>query len=263
MASNNITIADNMDFAMKVLVVGNGCVGKSSMIRRLCKGEFNANYKKTIGVDYSETEIDVPGLPNKLRLMLWDTAGQEEFDPVTRTYYENAHAVVFAFSTTDRASFETIRAWRRKVNEVCDDICMVLVQNKIDLAAEAVVSDQEAEDLARELRLKFYRVSVKEYFNVLQVFQHLAKMYFKRQREKVKDIAANTKDPNLIKKSFGIAPYTKSNNFTAEKEKTPLNDSAATLPTESLSNMDYSGLEFMGMMGPQRDIKKGDGCVLQ
>jgi Ras-related protein Rab-23 len=76
--TNNVVTADEMDFAMKILVVGNGCVGKSSMIRRLCKGQFNSNYKKTIGVDYSETEIDVPGLPHKLRLMLWDTAGMKK-----------------------------------------------------------------------------------------------------------------------------------------------------------------------------------------
>ncbi|KAJ3196799.1 Ras- protein Rab-23 [Irineochytrium annulatum] len=116
---------EDVERQLKVLVVGNGCVGKSSMIRRLCKSQFCDSYKKTIGVDYSEAELDVPNF-GRTRLMLWDTAGQEEFDPVTRQYYED--------------SFETIKSWRKKVEAICSNVAMVLVQNKIDLNDEASVS---------------------------------------------------------------------------------------------------------------------------
>ena len=82
-----------------------------------------------------------------VRLMLWDTAGQEEFDAITKAYYRGAQACVIAFSTTDRASFEAVKKWKKKVEEECggpfgmlNAIPMVLVQNKIDLMHQSVVS---------------------------------------------------------------------------------------------------------------------------
>jgi len=71
--------------------------------------------------------------------MLWDTAGQEEFDAITKAYYRGAQACVVAFSTTDRASFDAVKKWKRKVEDECGHIPMVLVQNKIDLLHEAQV----------------------------------------------------------------------------------------------------------------------------
>ncbi|KAJ3285241.1 Ras- protein Rab-23 [Blyttiomyces sp. JEL0837] len=243
--ASGIITADEVEFAMKVLVVGNGCVGKSSMMRRLCKGQFNDNYKKTIGVDYSETEIPVKG-HGMIRLMVWDTAGQEEFDPVTRSYYENAHAVVLAFSTTDRESFETIKSWRDKVRSVCDDLCMVLVQNKIDLADEAVITSEEAEALARELKLKFYRVSVKEYFNVVE-----AELYFKRLADKSLKMA---KDQEVkIKPAAG--PMAINNNFTSAGP----NQTASPTTNEDIERAKAMGIK---PMGPQRVVKKGEGCIV-
>jgi len=71
--------------------------------------------------------------------MLWDTAGQEEFDAITRAYYRGAQACVVAFSTTDRASMEAVGRWRRKVEDECGQIPTVLVQTKIDLVRKAEV----------------------------------------------------------------------------------------------------------------------------
>ena len=66
----------------QVLIVGNGAVGKSSMIQRYCRGTFTKSYKKTIGVDFLEKQLRTHG--EDVRLMLWDTAGQEEFDAITK-----------------------------------------------------------------------------------------------------------------------------------------------------------------------------------
>lgn len=166
---------EDLEIAVKVVIVGNGAVGKSSMIQRFCKGVFTRDYKKTIGVDFLERIIEVNG--EEVRLMLWDTAGQEEFDAITKAYYRGAQAAVLAFSTVDRVSFDAIRAWKKKVEDECGEIPMVLVQNKIDLADQAVVDTDEVETLARELHCRLYRTSVKEDLNVTQVFQYLAEKY--------------------------------------------------------------------------------------
>jgi small GTP-binding protein len=78
-----------------------------------------------------------------VRLMLWDTAGQEEFDAITKAYYRGAQACVIAFSTIDRKSFEAVKKWKKKVEDECGGpnvIPMVLVQNKIDLMHQSQVT---------------------------------------------------------------------------------------------------------------------------
>lgn len=75
-----------------------------------------------------------------IRIMLWDTAGQEEFDAITKAYYRGAQACVLTFSTVDRSSFEAVKEWKVKVENECGEIPTVIVQNKIDLMDQAVVT---------------------------------------------------------------------------------------------------------------------------
>lgn len=118
--------------------------------------------------------------------MLWDTAGQEEFDAITKAYYRGAQACVLCFSTVDRESYDAIEHWMAKVVEECGSgIPCVLVQNKIDLIDEALVQPDEAETLAKKLRVKFYRTSVKEDLNVNEVFQYLARKYIENWQNAV------------------------------------------------------------------------------
>ncbi|EDV23222.1 Ras-related protein Rab-23 [Trichoplax sp. H2] len=170
-------IEEDIEIAIKVVVVGNGAVGKSSMIQRYCKGIFTKDYKKTIGVDFLERQISIDS--KDIRLMLWDTAGQEEFDAITKSYYRGAQACVLAFSTTDRDSFEAIESWKRKVEAEVGSIPMVLVQNKIDLIDDAKMDSEETEKLAKKLHLRFYRTSVKDNVKVDDVFKYLATKYLK------------------------------------------------------------------------------------
>lgn len=166
---------EDIETAIKVVIVGNGGVGKSSMIQRYCKGIFTKEYKKTIGVDFLERQIDLNA--QEVRLMLWDTAGQEEFDAITKAYYRGAQACVLTFSTVDRESFEAVECWKNKVEAEVGEIATVIVQNKIDLIDEAEVQTHEAEALAQKLQLRFYRISVKDNLNVSEVFRYLADKY--------------------------------------------------------------------------------------
>ncbi|KAI4902739.1 hypothetical protein NFI96_014056 [Prochilodus magdalenae] len=183
-------LEEDMEVAIKVVVVGNGAVGKSSMIQRYCKGIFTKDYKKTIGVDFLERQIIVN--EEDVRLMLWDTAGQEEFDAITKAYYRGAQACVLVFSTTDRESFEAISSWREKVEMEVGDIPTVLVQNKIDLLDDTVIKNEEAEGLAKKLKLRFYRASVKEDLNVNEVFKYLAEKYLQRLKQQTAE------DPEVV-----------------------------------------------------------------
>lgn len=167
---------DNVEDSIKVIVVGDGNVGKTSMLRRFVRGEFTDQYKKTIGAEFMEKEVYVRELNQPVTLMLWDTAGQEVFNALTASYYRGAGAAVLAFSTVDRDSFMNIEKWKQKVEAQCGNITMVLCQTKYDLQNEAAVSNAEAEALAIKLKVPFFRSSTKDNFNVAQLFEFTAKM---------------------------------------------------------------------------------------
>lgn len=167
---------DNVEDSIKVIVVGDGNVGKTSMVRRFVRGQFSDQYKKTIGAEYSEKEVLVRELNQSVTLMMWDTAGQEVFNALTASYYRGAGAAVLAFSTVDRDSFMNVEKWKAKVEAQCGNVTMVLCQTKYDLQNEAAVSNAEAEALAIKLKVPFFRSSTKDNFNVSQLFEFTAKM---------------------------------------------------------------------------------------
>ncbi|XP_049592176.1 ras-related protein Rab-23 [Syngnathus scovelli] len=199
-------LEEDMEVAIKVVVVGNGAVGKSSMIQRYCKGVFTKDYKKTIGVDFLERQIMAND--EDVRLMLWDTAGQEEFDAITKAYYRGAQACVLVFSTTDRDSFLAIDNWKEKIEGEVGDIPAVLVQNKIDLLEETIIKNEEAEALAKRLKLRFYRVSVKEDLNVTEVFKYLAEKYLQQLKQQT---AEETEAVHSTSNKIGVFNTTSSN----------------------------------------------------
>jgi len=98
--------------------------------------------------------------------MLWDTAGQEEFDALTKVYYRGAQGCVLAFSTTNKVSFDAVEKWKKKVEYECGDIPMVLVQTKIDLIDQAKVTTDEVDKLAKKLNIPLFLTSAKENINI-------------------------------------------------------------------------------------------------
>ncbi len=127
------------------------------------------------GVDFLEKSLVVNEAGgDTVKLMIWDTAGQEEFDALTAGYYRGAGACAIVFSTVDRTSFDAIDKWRRKVEDECGPLPIALVQNKVDLVDTAAMTSGEAEAAARRLGVRLYRTCVKDNTNVAEVFEYLA-----------------------------------------------------------------------------------------
>ena len=121
------------------------------MITRFVKNVFSEEYKKTLGVDFLQKKSFIKELAEEVEFYLWDTAGQEEFNSLTRKYYKGASACILAYSTVDKDSFDHIEKWKIAVEDECGTIPMVLVQTKIDLIDNATVSQKEAETLAKKV----------------------------------------------------------------------------------------------------------------
>ena len=151
---------------VKCVVCGDGEVGKTGMLITFTTGSFPTNYIPTVFDNYSHN-MAVDGV--EVCLQLWDTAGQEEFDCITRAYYRGAQACVLAFSCVDRESFKCVPKWKKKVEEECGNIPMVLVMTKLDLLYRAEVDSFEVEKLSRQLGIRLIKTSVKENINVHKV----------------------------------------------------------------------------------------------
>lgn len=171
-------LEEEFDLSVKVIVVGNGQVGKTSMINRFARGEFTNDYKKTIGTDFFQKRVTDPRSGQEVILNLWDTAGQEEFAKLTRNYYSKAGCALVVFSNDDRASFEAVEEWVDKVRQEVPSIGsrIRIVRNKIDIVHSSV-SNEEAEALSRKLQLKVFNSSVRNGVNVQEPFEDVVAEY--------------------------------------------------------------------------------------
>lgn len=173
----------DVDLTVKVLVIGNGHVGKSTYVKRFCRGTYDDTYKKTIGCEYSERRKFHLKQNNKktntparvVDIMIWDTAGQEEYRSLNHKYYGGAGCALLLFSTTDSNSFKELPSWKSKVLELCGDVPMAIVQTKYDAAfTSSMVDDDEVEKLAASLQLRLYRSSSETGLNVEEPFNYVA-----------------------------------------------------------------------------------------
>ena len=136
----------NYDFLFKLIMIGNSGVGKSSILYQLLDNNF-VDHPHTIGVDFGMMVKDYRG--KKVKLQIWDTAGQENYLSITRSYYRNVNVVIMVYDVNNRNSFDSLKKWISEVKNNVDDpgVCVILVGNKIDLSGR-VVSHVEGEEFA-------------------------------------------------------------------------------------------------------------------
>ncbi|XP_027865799.1 ras-related protein Rab-7L1-like [Xiphophorus couchianus] len=131
---------------LKILVIGDGNVGKSSFVHRYVNGQFNRTYKMTVGVDFSVKMLHWSD-KEKVRVQLWDIAGQERFISMTRIYYKGAVGCVVMFDVTDSSSFLKCHQWKQDLDNKAmlpkgSSIPCILLANKSDLSHWAVPADR-------------------------------------------------------------------------------------------------------------------------
>ena len=101
--------SNRYDYAFKFILVGDTGVGKTSLISRFITGQFNNEHEFTVGVEFGAKTISVNN--RIIKLQIWDTAGQEEFKAVTRSYYRSSAAALVVFDTTRRDTFRSVARW--------------------------------------------------------------------------------------------------------------------------------------------------------
>lgn len=159
---------------VKVVMLGNAGVGKSSLLLRFTNGTFEANVEPTVGVSFQSKLLIVGVRPFKFQV--WDTAGQERYHSLAPLYYRSATAAVLVYDMTDRHSFTaSVRNWVAELREFGPrDLLLVLVGNKADLAEERrAVTTEEGAQYAASIGAHFLETSALSSQNVEEIFTTL------------------------------------------------------------------------------------------
>eukprot|EP01080_Neovahlkampfia_damariscottae_P008572 gene8572-397_t len=157
----------------KVLLLGDSGVGKSSLLIRLVDDQFSFSHVSTIGCEYKSITLDVN--EGKIKLNIWDTAGQDRFRSITKSYFRGATAVVFVYDICSRDSFISLKNnWYKDAKESLDEFIGIVVGNKLDLQDGRVVDTNQAKEFADRNGLSYIEASAKESTNVQEVFKNVA-----------------------------------------------------------------------------------------
>ncbi|MFW9827982.1 MAG: Rab family GTPase [Candidatus Thorarchaeota archaeon] len=175
-------------YVYKLSLIGDNGVGKTSMAQRYVHGIFHADYKATIGTFISKKECEFEELDTSVRFMIWDLAGQSQFERLWPDYLTDSRAGIIVFDITKRETFEHIRKWYDIITRVAlPQIVLILVGNKVDLMASREISTEEGVELATELGLYYLETSAKTNKNIDDVFEWIALQIININIEEVKD----------------------------------------------------------------------------
>lgn len=138
-----------VDYVLKIILVGDSGVGKTNILTRYVKGTYNENHQNTLGVEFATKKIILQDIV--LRLQIWDTAGQERFQAITSSFYKNSSGALVVFDLTKENSFIKVNSWIKDMREIAGErIIIILIGNKSDLINERVISKERAEEMAQK-----------------------------------------------------------------------------------------------------------------
>ncbi|KAK0401867.1 hypothetical protein QR680_016016 [Steinernema hermaphroditum] len=184
---SSIDSLDEYAYTLKILILGDSCVGKSNLVLRLCEDRFDEKLQFTIGLDFKSRVFNVNG--DKVLAKIIDTAGQERFHSLTPSTYRNLDGVALVYSVMDTQSYCSVQKWMNQVTEHTDeDIPIVLIAN---------VTDRKTDRM-------YFEVSAKTGKNVTHALQSLVNLAYLRRRRK---------EPTTTSRPTGVVK------ITADKRK--------------------------------------------
>ncbi len=167
-----------LEFEKKILLLGDGSVGKTSLVRKFVIDKFDDKYIVTIGTKTSRKQIDYE-YPDqdasiKMQLAIWDILGQKDgFSRAHRVYFKGAESFILVFDRTSRSSFDNLPDWLATLRELCGNIPGVVAGNKSDLEGQFKVTDEEPQGWATANGLSYVPTSAKTGLNVEESFRQV------------------------------------------------------------------------------------------
>ncbi|KAK2413986.1 Ras-related protein RABA5b [Trifolium repens] len=172
------------EYLFKIVLIGDSAVGKSNLLSRFARNEFDSNSKATIGVEFQTQMVEIDG--KEIKAQIWDTAGQERFRAVTSAYYRGAFGALVVYDISRRGTFDSIKRWLDELTTQNDStVARMLVGNKCDLENIREVSIEEGKALAEEEGLFFMETSALDSTNVQTAFEIVIREIYNNISRKV------------------------------------------------------------------------------
>ncbi|MHA1191428.1 MAG: Rab family GTPase [Promethearchaeota archaeon] len=153
-----------MKFVFKITIIGDGGVGKTTLIKKYTHGEFQEEYISTIGAQFSIHEQKING--DDIKLFLWDLAGQDDFQTFRSSFYEHSRAAIIVYSLERNdmgaESLKNVMKWYNEIKQHCEDIPIIIFANKTDLDEDTEIDASTFKELSsKENYLGVFKTSAK------------------------------------------------------------------------------------------------------
>jgi len=176
---------ERKDFVFKITVIGDGGVGKTSLIKKYTKGSFKKEYIKTLGAQFSKYDEKIED--SAVKLFFWDIAGQKEFSFMRPTFYKGSKAAIIVFSHAPNeldTTFNHISDWHEDIKKYCGNIPIVLFGNKIDLVNDGELNESKVKEIVDKRDfLGYYKTSAKTGNGVYKAFQAIIKDLYEKYKD--------------------------------------------------------------------------------
>ena len=207
--SNNNPLTE---IRLKLLILGDSAVGKTSMLLKYTDNFFPESHLATIGIEFKTKEIKFSDY--LVHLKIWDTAGQERFRAITKSYFRGSNGVIFMYNITKKETFKNVKDWIKDSENNNFGFEKILVGNKIDLEQIREVELKDVEEWAGQKNINVLEISAKNGTNVEKCFNELIRLILenKSKQEILEKFGMNSqKEENTLNKG--------NNNFKDKKKK--------------------------------------------
>jgi len=182
-----MNIESDFETLIKIVIIGDSGVGKSNFLFKFVEGKFSNLHVSTVGFDYKSKIIILPGTKKKVKLQIWDTAGQEKYMAINKNLFQRVQGIILMYDLTKRETFERLNIWLNIIKQMTNDIPIILAANKLDEENNPetgrIVEYSEGEEFAKSNQFKFFEVSGLSGVNVEKVFIVLAELIIKNFQE--------------------------------------------------------------------------------
>ena len=196
----------DFEFVIKLIIIGDTGVGKTNFIFRYTQNQFSPLHVTTVGFDSKYKIIKLPKYKKKVKVQIFDTAGQERYMSLNKSQFHKVQGIILMYDITERDSFDNVTKWLDLINQTVTNKAIFLIANKIDKEDQRIVSVTEGEKLARENNILFFEGSGATGENVSKIFEKIAEKIYtsltedKNEEEENGNVILNDSGMNLKKK---------------------------------------------------------------
>ena len=165
---------------LKVVLLGESEVGKTSIFTKFFEGEFDPNYTATLSPQYRIKEVEFHNIQKTIKYIGWDTAGKEKFRSIASIFYKDAKIILLVYDKTNLKSFKEIKEyWYEAIKSKCENnVIIALIANKSDLNDKEQVKNEEGEEFAKSIGAIFQSTSAKDDIGITDLFNIIGEKYF-------------------------------------------------------------------------------------